>query len=127
MTSYYPEPFVDQIYSQLAMPAVSQLADLSFAWALVCIYYTSLPQTLYNHVKSNMTRCQLRHLQDLTCHGTQVRGEESNRIDRLRNVSVTSVASSAVELESRIKSIGASGILIGSATPRFARIKPYNT
>ena len=34
---HYPESFVDQIYSQLAMPAVSQPADLSFAWALVCI------------------------------------------------------------------------------------------
>ena len=39
MTSHYPEPFVDQIYSQLAMPAVSQPADLSFAWALVCILH----------------------------------------------------------------------------------------
>ena len=37
MTSHYPEPFVGQIYSQLAMPAVSQPAELSVAWALVCI------------------------------------------------------------------------------------------
>ena len=39
MTLHYPEPFVDQSYSQLAMPAVSQSAELSVAWALVCILH----------------------------------------------------------------------------------------
>ena len=30
---------MDQSYSQLAMPAVSQSAELSVAWALVCILH----------------------------------------------------------------------------------------
>ena len=83
MTSHYPEPFVDQIYSQLAMAAASQPAGLSVAWAVVCILRILASDSLQPREEQHDTVLVAPPpgLQGLTRQVTQLRVEESNRID----------------------------------------------
>ena len=97
------------------MPAVSQCAELSAAWALVCILHilaTDSLQTLDDKHDSEIVMPP-PGLDPPECPVVNVK--EHSRIAGPRNASVTIVALDAVELESHTWFIGARDTQIGSA------------